>query len=79
MDLPQSYIDLLVDFRGRFPISSIKGLSGAEVVVALLLVPLATLLAWFTISWATSPLRGFPGPFLAGQLPYSKGADRYQF
>ncbi|KAK3988501.1 Pisatin demethylase [Cladorrhinum sp. PSN332] len=29
------------------------------------LVPLASLLIWFTISWATNPLRKYPGPFLA--------------
>jgi hypothetical protein len=32
---------------------------------AALVLPL-TLIAWYTISWASSPLRKYPGPFLAG-------------
>ncbi|KXX72952.1 Pisatin demethylase [Madurella mycetomatis] len=35
-------------------------------LVAFIVVPIVTLFAWFTISWAASPLRKFPGPFLAG-------------
>ncbi|KAK4149176.1 Pisatin demethylase [Chaetomidium leptoderma] len=34
-------------------------------LAAALVLPL-TVLVWFTVSWATSPLRRFPGPFLAG-------------
>lgn len=39
----------------------------ARLAVALIVVPLASLFLWFTVSWATSPLRKFPGPFLAGE------------
>ncbi|KAK3294499.1 cytochrome P450 [Chaetomium fimeti] len=34
-------------------------------LAAALVLPL-TLVAWFTVSWASSPLRKYPGPFLAG-------------
>ncbi len=37
-------------------------------LTAALIIPV-TLLAWFTLSWISSPLRKFPGPFLAGSQP----------
>ncbi|KAK4171504.1 putative cytochrome P450 E-class, group I [Triangularia setosa] len=37
-----------------------------RLAVAVFVTPTFTLFLWFTVSWATSPLRGYPGPFLAG-------------
>ncbi|KAK3688246.1 cytochrome P450 [Podospora appendiculata] len=35
-------------------------------VVGLIAVPILTLFGWLVYSWLTSPLRKYPGPFLAG-------------
>lgn len=38
----------------------------AHTVLILTGIALATALAWYGLSWATSPLRRYPGPVLAG-------------
>lgn len=38
-------------------------------LVLAVVVPLATVSAWWTFSYLTSPLRRYPGPFLAGEYP----------
>jgi hypothetical protein len=35
-------------------------------LVLILVIPLLTLFAWSVVAWATSPLRKYRGPFLAG-------------
>jgi len=42
------------------------GVSSLGVVVTLVVAPVVTLFVWFTVSWLVSPLRKYPGPFLAG-------------
>ncbi|KAK4213314.1 cytochrome P450 [Rhypophila decipiens] len=34
-------------------------------IAALLVVPISSILVWFTVAWLTSPLRQYPGPFFA--------------
>ncbi|EAQ87743.1 hypothetical protein CHGG_04362 [Chaetomium globosum CBS 148.51] len=43
---------------------------------AALVLPL-TLVAWYTISWVSSPLRKYPGPFLAGYTNFWRLAQVY--
>jgi len=42
------------------------GVSSLGVVVTVVVIPVVTLFVWFTVSWLVSPLRKYPGPFLAG-------------
>ncbi|KAK4641120.1 hypothetical protein QC761_609560 [Podospora bellae-mahoneyi] len=65
MSTSNGVLDSLVAFRyGSLPTLDSRIL--ARLAVTVLVAPIVTLLLWFTFSWATSPLRGYPGPFLAG-------------
>ncbi|KAK3353366.1 cytochrome P450 [Lasiosphaeria hispida] len=59
-------LDSLSAFRHSLPLAHLQTVSGLGLVVALVAVPLTTVFLWFTASWAASPLRKYPGPFLAG-------------
>ncbi|KAK1749496.1 Pisatin demethylase [Echria macrotheca] len=45
---------------------SLKSLPFLDLFVAAVAIGVATVFAWYALAWATSPLRQFPGPFLAG-------------
>ncbi|KAK4671880.1 hypothetical protein QC764_609560 [Podospora pseudoanserina] len=65
MSTSNGILDSLVAFRyGSLPTLDSRVL--ARLAVTVLVAPIVTLLLWFTFSWATSPLRGYPGPFLSG-------------
>lgn len=65
MSTSNGILDSLVAFRyGSLPTLDSRVL--ARLAVTVLVAPIVTLLLWFTFSWAASPLRGYPGPFLAG-------------
>ncbi|EGO59223.1 hypothetical protein NEUTE1DRAFT_121081 [Neurospora tetrasperma FGSC 2508] len=34
--------------------------------ISLVVIPILSILGWYVISWATNPLKKYPGPFLAG-------------
>ncbi|KAK1775938.1 cytochrome P450 [Copromyces sp. CBS 386.78] len=34
--------------------------------ISLVVIPILSVLGWYVISWATNPLKKYPGPFLAG-------------
>lgn len=57
-------VDPLIEFR--YGLSVLNG-SAVSWVVAALALPLS-LFVWFTLSWVSSPLRQYPGPFLAGMM-----------
>ena len=41
-----------------------------QIASAAVLVPAITLFLWFFVAYQTSPLKKYPGPFLAGQRPH---------
>ena len=49
-------------------VSSLQGLDFRSALTLAVGVPLLTIVLWGTISYLTSPLRRYPGPFLAGKL-----------
>lgn len=73
MSTSNEILDSLVAFRyGSLPTLDSRVL--ARLAVTVLVAPIVTLLVWFTFSWATSSLRGYPGPFLAGMFAHSQSA-----
>ena len=48
--------------------SSLLGLDLCSALVLAVGAPVLTVVVWWTISYFTSPLRKYPGPFLAGKL-----------
>ncbi|KAK0744864.1 cytochrome P450 [Apiosordaria backusii] len=58
-------LDALIGFRHGNPFI-LDGQTIIRLAVAGVVVPIVTLFFWFTVSWASSPLRKYPGPFLAG-------------
>jgi hypothetical protein len=57
-------VDSLIEIQYGLSVLNARGVSW---VVAALAFPLS-LLVWFTLSWVSSPLRKYPGPFLAGMV-----------
>lgn len=41
-----------------------------QIASAAVLVPAITIFVWFFVAYQTSPLKKYPGPFLAGQSPH---------
>lgn len=64
--LPES-IQAVVE---RFPDFVVALLSNKTAVV--LTTSAAAVFSWFFISYHTSPLKQYPGPFLAGKNPFSQ-------
>lgn len=61
-------LDSLLHLRDVFVVFD-RGLVARTVLtlVAILFVSLVLLFVWSVVSWFTSPLRRYPGPFLAGK------------
>ena len=45
----------------------IQGLDWKSLAVAIVVVPILSITAWWIVSYFTSPLRKYPGPTLAGK------------
>ncbi|KAK4194406.1 putative cytochrome P450 E-class, group I [Triangularia verruculosa] len=65
MSTSSGILDTLVGLRHGRPLILDSHVL-ARLAVTVTVVPIITLFLWFAISWATSPLRRYPGPFLAG-------------
>ncbi|KAK3940293.1 Pisatin demethylase [Diplogelasinospora grovesii] len=64
MDSLGSHVDSLGQLSPSLLTLDVKSVAGLATL--LVVVPLATVFGWFALSYFTSPLRKYPGPFLAG-------------